>query len=281
MTIALFLMSSLVLMYCKKDDTITPLTGTPVLGSLKIDTSWSFEKSHSNVGWQTRYHDYSETMLTGRFNDFYFTLSAPDAIGHKHQTFAFDQTDMSKCSLNAWVKCSTNNTGEVGRDKYSGCGPGYLGVFFTDSAKTTVDATLDTAWFNSTSFTQIGTIPADGFPATYVVKGNLTFNHYRPASGNADKAPITKPVTMYLTYNGTFDYDSNNDGTNDKLYNGFTGKFSFNRSDFMDQNSTTAYFPFYPGNATSTANNTTYGVWSTSVADQMDITINVEMYKKH
>jgi hypothetical protein len=53
----------------------------------------------------------------------------------------------------------------------------------------------------------------------------------------------------------------------------------------MDQNSTKAFMPV-PTVADSVANitaanNKTYGVWSTSTADQMDLTINAVFYKNH
>jgi hypothetical protein len=53
----------------------------------------------------------------------------------------------------------------------------------------------------------------------------------------------------------------------------------------MDNNSTKAYMPV-PTVADSianitAANNKTYGVWSASVADQMDLVLNAEFYKNH
>lgn len=284
---ALLLIGSVVFTFCKKEDKVTPLTGgTPVTGNAFIDTSWTFEKAHSNVNWETRYADYSNTMLTGKFNDFQFKSYGlrPDGKTLK-QSWFFDQTNMSKCYMKAWVRVSTYNTGEIGRDGYTGCGQNYVGSVFTDSNKTTPDPKFDTAWFESTSFTQVGTIPAAGYPANYIVKGNLMFNHYLNTPGETKGAIISKPVTMYLTYNGTTDLDANKDGTPDKLYRGFTGKFSFKRSDYTDKAATVAYNPFPKKSQeaanVAAANNKTFGVWSTSVADEIKVTINVEMYKKH
>jgi hypothetical protein len=53
----------------------------------------------------------------------------------------------------------------------------------------------------------------------------------------------------------------------------------------MDNASTKAYYPVPTAadaiNNVTAANNKTYGVWSTSVADEMFITINCQFYKNH
>jgi len=261
LTLTLLVIGSLAFIKCNKDDSITPLTGTPVPGTAKIDATWTFDKAHSNVGWESPFMDFSATMLTGRFNSFGFTPS-----------FIFDETDLSKCSLNTWVQLSTFNTGEAGRDGYGKCGPSYLGVTYLDSLKTVVDPVSDTAWITSNTFVKSGT--------GYVATGTFTFNRYRTPSGFADGTPISKPITLYISYNGTTDFDSNGDGVNDKLRAGFTTQFKFNRSDYMDVNSTKQYDPFVPDDATAAAN-TTYGVYSHSVADEMSITVNSEFYLNH
>ncbi len=48
----------------------------------------------------------------------------------------------------------------------------------------------------------------------------------------------------------------------------------------MDNTSTKAWDPFNPSDPL-TQNNKTYGVWSTSVGDKMDITCNAVFYKNH
>lgn len=271
--------SSLFLTQCKKEtetETITVHdtvyidpndTGVFVPGMAKIDTTWVFDKTHANVNWQSKYYDFSSTMLTGRFNNFNFSPK-----------FNFDETNLGATVCNFWVQLSTYNTGEPGRDGAGKCGPNYLGVVYLDSAKTQVDPACDTAWFRATSIT---VDPQDG----YLMNGTFSFNRYRPASGNPDGTPITKNVTVHLSYNGMRDFDSNNDGVTDKFRTGLTATFKFKRSDFMDQNSTKAYFPV-PTVADSmnnivAANNKTYGVWSSSVADDMEMTINAVFYKNH
>jgi polyisoprenoid-binding protein YceI len=269
--------SSLFLTQCKKDtetvyvhDTtyVDPNdTGIFVPGTADVDTSWVFDKVHANVNWQSKYYDFSSTMLTGRFNNFNF-----------NPKFNFDETNLSSMQCDFWVQLSTYNTGEPGRDGYGKCGLNYLGITYLDSAKTQIDPLSDTAKFHATSIT---IDPHDG----YILHGTFTFNRYRPASGHADGDPITKDIDVKFSFNGMRDFDSNNDGTYDKLRSGFTARFTFNRSDFMDENSTKVYFPVPTVadsiNNVTAVNNKTYGVWSTSVGDEMEITVNAVFYKNH
>ena len=275
----LLLFMSLFLTQCKKDtetETVTIHdttyvdpndTGVFVPGTAMVDTGWTFDKVHANVNWQSRYYDFSSTMLTGRFNNFNFSPK-----------FYFDETNLGATVCDFWVQLSTYNTGEPGRDGYGKCGPSYLGVVYLDSSKTQVDAMSDTAKFHCTSIT---VDQHDG----YIMHGVFTFNRYRPASGYADGTPISKNIDVNFSFNGMRDFDSNNDGTMDKLRSGFTAKFKFNRSDFVDQNSTKAYYPVPTVtdsiNNISAANNKTYGVWSTSVSNEMEITVNAVFYKNH
>lgn len=246
---------------------INPQVEVPVPVNFVLDAGYTHDKTHSNDNWKSRYYDFSDTWLTGRFGDFGF-----------RPKFEFDGTDLTKCNLNMWVRVSTASTSEAGRDGYGKCGPNYFGVVYTDSNKTAVDPLSDTAWFRGTSFTKQG----NGF----LVKGTMTFNRYLPASGNADGTPITKPVEVYLSYNGSYDFDTNNDGTPDKMRVGFSAKFKFNRSDFMDKTATKMYFPFPKASEKANsdlgfANNKTYGVWSGSVADEMIVECNHVFYKNH
>jgi hypothetical protein len=236
-------------------------TGVFVPSTAVIDTAWVFDKVHCNVNWQSKFYDFSSTMLTGRFNNFGF-----------NPKFSFDETNLNANSVDFWVQLSTFNTGEIGRDGLGKCGPGYLGVTYLDSLKTLVDPLSDSAKFNliSTSVTNDG----------YVMHGTFIFNRYRTPGGHPDGTPIAKDIDVNISYNGQRDFDSNGDGVMDKLRAGFTVTFSFNRSDFMDNTSTKAWDPFYASDPL-TVNNKTYGVYSTSVADQMDITINAEFYKNH
>lgn len=257
----------LIVVRCKKEDVVTPLDGTPVTGTAQITASWIFDKTHSNLRWETNYYDYSNAKLVGRFNNFNF-----------NPKFVFDEANLSNCSIHAWVQLSSFDSGEPGRDGPGKCGRSFLGVTYLDSAKTVVDPSSDTAWFRSISVTKSGT--------GYAVKGNFTFNRYRPPSGFPDGTPITKEVIMYLKLEGIKDFDTDGDAIPDRLRASFTGKFSFKRSDFMDTNAVVQWVPyvFSPidsvGNIIA-ANNKTYGAWSKHVADKVDIFMNMHFYKDH
>ncbi|HLG33396.1 MAG TPA: YceI family protein [Bacteroidia bacterium] len=242
-------------------------TGVFVPGTAMLDTSWTFEKSHSNVNWQSKYYDFSSTMLTGRFNQFLFT---PE--------FQFDETNLGATVCDFWVQTSTYNTGEPGRDGYGKCGLNYVGIVYLDSSKTQVDHLSDTAKFHCNSIT-IDT--HDG----YIMHGTFTFNRWLNAAGHTNGEPITKSIDVNLSFNGMRDFDSNNDGTYDKLRAGFTASFKFNRSDFIDNASTKPFFPVPTAadavNNVIAQNNKTYGVWSISVGNEMEVWVNAVFYKNH
>ncbi len=255
-----------VFLSCKKKDQVTNLEGTLVTGNGVVDLSWTFDKPHSNVNWQSKYMDYSSGMLTGRFNNFSFMPK-----------FMFNETDLNACSLNAWVQLSSVDSGEPGRDGVGKCLRSYMGVTYLDTLKTVTDPISDSAWFNSTRFVRSGT--------GYAVFGNLRFNRYRAPSGNPDGTPIIRPAIMYLTYNGTSDFDTNGDLITDRYRTSFSATLRFKRSDHMDVNSVIQWVPVpsladQAGN-TAAANNKTYGVWTTNVADEMYFNFNAQFYKNH
>ncbi|MEW6469914.1 MAG: hypothetical protein AB1458_13380 [Bacteroidota bacterium] len=262
----LLLAGILLVVRCKKEDSITPVSGTPVAGSGLVDVSWSFDKPHSNVNWQSQYLDYSTGMLTGRFDNFNFSPK-----------FVFDGANLANCRINAWVQLSSVNSGEPLRDGPGRCLRSYLGVTYLDTNKTITDPASDTAWFRSSNIVRTGT--------GYAAIGTFYFNRYRAPSGYPDGTRISQPAVLYFTYNGTTDFDTDGDGTNDKYRASFSGRFSFLRSQFMDTNSTIQWVPVpsladAAGNVIA-ANNTTYGVWTTNVADEMSITLNMQFYKNH
>jgi hypothetical protein len=256
----------IVLISCKKDNTVTPHEGTPVIGNGLVEISWTFDKPHSNVNWESKYLDWSSGLLTGRFNNFGFTPK-----------FSFNEADLSLCNINAWVQLSSVDSGEPQRDGVGKCLRSYMGVTYLDTNKTMTNPSSDSAWFNSYSVVRSGT----GF----VVSGNLRFNKYRAPSGFPDGTPIIKPAKMYLIYHGTSDFDTNGDAVNDKFRASFSATLTFKRSDHMDTKSTVQWVPVpsladQAGN-TVAANNKTYGVWTTNVADEMKFTFNAQFYKNH
>ena len=259
--------ASVIFIRCSKaGDSVSPLSaGTPMPGLMSVDQSWTHDQVHSNIQWATSFYDYSSTMLTGRINNFNF-----------RPALSFSDSDLTKCHIHMWADMKTFNTGQPGRDGNGKCGPSYLGITYLDSNYSQVDPNSDTAWFHSTSVVRSG--------SGYIVNGTFTFNRWRAPSGNADGTPITHPMTMYLTYNGVKDFPSTS-GTGGQYKAGFTGSFMFLRSDYMDKASTKQYIPVpkkadAAGNATA-ASNKTYGVYSLSTGDSVNVVVNIEMYKNH
>ena len=265
--IALMSAATIFFIRCSKaGDTVTALSGgNPVAGLMTVDKSWTHDQVHSNIQWATSFYDFSNTMLTGRVNNFNF-----------RPALTFSDSDLTKCQINMWADMKTYNTGQPGRDGNGMCGPSYLGITYLDSMKTQVDPNSDTAWFHSTSVVRSG--------SGYLVNGTFTFNRYRAPSGSADGTPITHPCTLYLTYNGTKDFP-NATGGGGKYRAGLTASFMFLRSQYMDITSTKQYIPVpkkadMAGN-TAAANNKTYGVYSLSTSDSVNVVVNIEMYKNH
>ena len=264
----ILLFSILVFLFasCKKKDEVNEYSGTSVAGSGLVDVSWTLDKPHGSVCWESNYLDYSVGKLTGRFNNYGFSPK-----------FVFDEANLSNCKINAWVTLSSVDTGEPLRDAVGKCIRNYMGVTYLDTLKTIVNPASDTAWFRSTTVVKSGT--------GYVAIGNFIFNRYRSPSGFPDGTPISKPVNLYFNYNGTSDFDTDGDFMNDKYRSSFTGHFSFLRSNHMDVNSTIKYVPVpalidLPGNSVA-SNNKTYGEWTTNIADEMNFTLNLQFYKNH
>ena len=204
--IATFFLLIALISSCGKEDVVTPQSVTVTPTGMVIDATagstsslvvagdgkYYLDKSHSNVGWETMYNG-ENALLTGRFNLFNLKVT-------------FDNDNPSNTKINGWVQLSTFNTGEPGRDGKGKCGPKYVGVTYTDTLFT-VDATTDTAWFNSTSCEKYG----DGF----LVKGDFKFYG------------VTKSVDMYLTHTGvTTKTNATSGKKTDRV--GFYGEFTFN-----------------------------------------------------
>jgi hypothetical protein len=81
------------------------------------------------------------------------------------------------------------------------------------------------------------------------------------------------------------DFDTNGDQVTDRYRASFSSTLKFKRSDFMDTNSKVQWVPVpklsdQTGNITA-AGNTTYGVWTTNIADEMSFNFNAQFYKNH
>ncbi len=299
------------------ESVIVPNSDVPVPVNFVLDTSFNHEKSHSNVNWKSRYFDFSDTYLTGRLNEFHFVPDfpvMPNKLGGVHCPlskgvallnlnanpkypatqywstgpntqgppcyFRFNASDLSKNYLKLYVLVSTNCTSEPGRDQYIQCGQSYFGTQWLDSTRQVVDPTSDTAWLVA----QPGTWKKQG--NGYSVTCDFTFNRYlHNTPGKNDGDPITKPVTVYVTYNGSYDFLTNG-GPAGTLRCGFSASFSFKRSDYMDKTNTKLYLknPTAAEKANSDAAfavNKTYGTYSGSVADEMFINANMVFSKPH
>ena len=152
-------------------ETIDCLTCTPLVSngaSADFNSSaipanqWFFDKSHSNVEWETPYKGVG-SLLTGRFN--YFVL----------ETLVFDEQNPGNISFEGYVRLNTVNTGEPGRD--NGC---LLGTFGTAAGKTGEPENLARLKSTTVSFSQTD--------AGYIANADFTFNG------------VTLPVTLKLNY---------------------------------------------------------------------------------
>lgn len=192
--------SALFISSCNKEDVIDQFptnisTGTDMVDIGGSSPTWTIDKTHSNVGWETFYFG-SNALLTGRFNNFGVTLH-------------FDQENPENTTINSWVQLSTFNTGEPGRDAAGKCGPGYMGVVFdVDTNPTpdvyTVQPATDTAWFNS--------ISTERFGSGYVAHGTLNFKN------------VEAPIDLYFEYSGITEYASTTGGA-PTYKTGFSGQF--------------------------------------------------------
>ena len=301
----------------KVTDVIVPNSEIAVPVNFVLDTSFNNEKSHSNVNWKSRYFDFSDTWLTGRFQEFHFVPNfpvLPGKLGGVHAPlskgvallnvnanpkypatqywsvgpntqgppayFHFEASNLAKNYLKFYVLVSTDCTSEPGRDQYIQCGQSYFGTQWLDSTRQVVDPLSDTAWLEAVPNTWVR--QGNG----YAVTCNFTFNRYlHNTVGKSDGDPITHPVTVYVTYNGSYDFLTNG-GPAGTLRCGFSASFSFNRSDYLDKTNTKLYLK-NPTAAEKTASdaayavNKTYGTWSGSVADQMFINANMVFSKAH
>ena len=166
--VALYLLTLGYMVSCTHDDemldlpTVTAITrGTDVV---KMSEGWTFDKTHSNVMWETAYMG-SAAMLTGRFNQFGF------------RSLSFDEANPANTNFEAWVRLNTVNTGEPGRD--AGC---LLGTFGTALGK------VDEA--ENLAVIKLKSIEPSKTDKGYIVKCDMTFKG------------VTKEVTGKLSYTG-------------------------------------------------------------------------------
>ena len=186
------------LISCTHDDEVLLSNGADIqrgTDMVKTSEGWTFDKTHSNVTWETAYVG-SGALLTGRFNQFGMTA------------LSFDEANPANTSFEAWVRLNTVNTGEPGRD--AGC---LLGTFGT--AKDKVDEAENLAKIKSKSVTLSTTDKG------YIVTCDLTFKG------------VTKEVTAKLNYSGTTSFAAGYAGANAFSLAGLSLEFQFfAKSDF-------------------------------------------------
>ena len=166
--IALCITSMGYIVSCTHDDEILSLSHSNIVRGTQVlslnDTKVTYDKTHSNVGWETMYLG-GLSLLTGRFDTLGFT------------SFNFDEANPSKTSFEAWVWINRVNTSEPGRDK--GC---LQTTFNVNTGMTTEAANVAKVKTTSVEFS-----PAD---KGYIVKFDLTFHG------------VTKNLTGKLSYAG-------------------------------------------------------------------------------
>ncbi len=153
---------------CTHDDELIVGSGPNIeRGNDKMglsDSKVSYDKSHSNVGWETAYIG-STALLTGRFNS--FGINA----------FEFDESNAAGISFDAWVWVNSVNTSEPGRDQ--GC---LQTTFGTNTSMTTEAANIAVIKSKSVEFSKTD--------KGYIVKADFTFHG------------VTKEITAKLKYVG-------------------------------------------------------------------------------
>jgi polyisoprenoid-binding protein YceI len=154
---------------CTHDDALIQSNGPAITRGTQVlqypsDTKVSFDKTHSNVGWETAYLG-DLSLLTGRFDTMGFTA------------LNFDEAHPANTNFEAWVWINKVNTSEPRRD--TGC---LQTTFGTTNSMTTEAANIAIVKSNSVEFN-----PTDN---GYIVKFDLTFHG------------VTKELTGKLYYDG-------------------------------------------------------------------------------
>jgi polyisoprenoid-binding protein YceI len=208
---SLFLASTalLILTYfvgCRHEDSVEPYKPADIVrGTAVVDLTagWTFDKSHSNVTWETAY-DGVGAMLTGRFNTFGMTK------------FKFDEANAANTSFEGYVWLNKVNTGEPGRD--TGC---LLTTFAV--SKTMGDTLPNVARIKSKTITPSTTDKG------FIVTCDLTFHG------------VTKEVLAKLSYTELTHFEPGQMGTKALDVMGFTLTWQFSaKTDYLITSSSIA-----------------------------------------
>jgi polyisoprenoid-binding protein YceI len=180
---------------CTHKDTLVPSNGPSIQRGTQVlnyitDPKVSFDKQHSNVGWETAYMG-GLSLLTGRF----------DTLGIT--SFNFDEAHPENTSFEAWVWLNRVNTSEPRRD--TGCLAGSsTSTFGTTMAMTTEPANVAIVKTKRVEFSTTD----KGYNVTF----DLTFHG------------VTKELTGKLIYDGVLVTGS---GSTAKNVFGFSFNFQF------------------------------------------------------
>jgi polyisoprenoid-binding protein YceI len=166
--LVLLLASITYIVSCTHDDAIISSSGPKIERGTQTlsltDPKVSFDKTHSNVGWETAYLG-GLSLLTGRF----------DTLGFS--SFNFEESNPANINFEGWVWINRVNTSEPGRDK--GCLQTTFGVNLSMANDVANVAKIKTKSVEY-STTDKG----------YIVKADFTFHG------------VTKEVTGKLMYDG-------------------------------------------------------------------------------
>src|SRR3954462_14274141 len=166
--IGLLVVATIYLFACQHENELLVSNGTKVeRGTQKLsitDTKVSFDKSHSNVMWETAYMG-GLSLLTGRFDTLGFT------------SFNFDESNPAGINFEGWVWINKVNTSEPGRDK--GCLQGTFGV-----------NTGMTSQVENIAIIKSKSVELSPNDKGYIVKCDFTFHG------------VTKEITGKLMYDG-------------------------------------------------------------------------------
>jgi polyisoprenoid-binding protein YceI len=154
---------------CTHEDSLIQSNGPAIARGTQVlqfpsDTRVSFDKQHSNVGWETAYLG-SLSLLTGRFDTMGITA------------LNFDEVNPANINFEAWVWINKVNTSEPRRD--TGC---LQTTFGTTNKMTTDPANIVTIKSKTVEFS-----PTDN---GYIVRFDFTFHG------------VTKELTGKLFYDG-------------------------------------------------------------------------------
>lgn len=176
---------------CTREDEVIGIVDPPNFEygdeTVKVSEGWAFNKTHSNVMWETDYLGVA-ALLTGRFNLF-------NAVAE------FDEDNPENSTLSGYVVLSSVNTGEPGRD--AGC---LLNTFAT--------AVYDTAKFVTTSieFDDLGGYNAFADVTFHGVTKNIPVKiHYISATHFDENSGVGGAPFYIAGLTGVFEINAKSD----------------------------------------------------------------------